>query len=222
MAALPEHDGVDLTLAALADPVRRRSVELLAERPRRAGELAEALGVSAPVMSRHLRVLRSADLVEEEHPPFDARVRVYSLRAASMGALKAWLADAEAGWAQQLERVQGPRGAGVSRSRVLVALRVAAPAARTFTAFTGEIGEWWRPNGLFRFTDRAGGRLAFEPDPPERLVEIGTDGERFEIGPVTVWDPPHRLVFGWRQAGFPAGRSTRSQSASTRWRTARV
>jgi hypothetical protein len=43
----------------------------------------------------------------------------------------------------------------VSRSRVLVALRVAAPAARTFTVFTGEIGEWWRPNGLFRFTDRA-------------------------------------------------------------------
>ena len=96
----------------------------------------------------------------------------------------------------------------MSRSRVLVALRVRAPAARAFTAFTGEISEWWCPNGLFRFTDRAGGRLAFEPDPPERLVEIGTDGERFEIGAVTVWDPPHRLVFGWRQAGFPAGRST--------------
>ena len=96
----------------------------------------------------------------------------------------------------------------MSRSRVLVALRVAAPAARTFTAFTGEIGEWWCPNGLFRFTDRTGGRLAFEPDPPERLVEIGTNGERFEIGPVTVWDPPRRLVFGWRQQGFPAGRST--------------
>jgi DNA-binding transcriptional ArsR family regulator len=101
-AALPEHDAVDLTLAALADPVRRRSVELLAERPHRAGELADALGVSAPVMSRHLRVLRTADLVEEEHPPFDARVRVYSLRAASMGALRAWLAEAEAGWTQQL------------------------------------------------------------------------------------------------------------------------
>lgn len=96
----------------------------------------------------------------------------------------------------------------MSRSRVLVALRVAAPAGRTFSAFTGEIGEWWCPNGLFQFTDRGGGRLAFEPDPPERLVEIGTDGERFEIGPVTVWDPPRRLVFGWRQAGFPAGRST--------------
>lgn len=101
-SAQPERDGVDRTLAALADPVRRRSVELLAARPRRAGELAEALGVSAPVMSRHLRVLRRADLVEEAHPSFDARVRVYSLRAASMGALRCWLANAEAGWAQQL------------------------------------------------------------------------------------------------------------------------
>lgn len=101
-AALPERNDVDLTLAALADPVRRRSVELLAQRPCRAGELAGALGVSAPVMSRHLRVLRNADLVEEEHPPFDSRVRIYSLRAASMGALKVWLAEAEAGWTQQL------------------------------------------------------------------------------------------------------------------------
>jgi uncharacterized protein YndB with AHSA1/START domain len=96
----------------------------------------------------------------------------------------------------------------MSGSRVLVALRVAAPAEQTFAVFTGEIGEWWRPNGLFRFTGRAGGRLAFEPEPPERLVEIGKDGERFEIGPVRVWEPPHRLVFGWRQDGFPADRST--------------
>lgn len=100
-----DHDGearVDVVLAALADPVRRRSVELLAEAPRRAGELARAVGVSPPVMSRHLRVLRRAELVTEEHPPFDARVRVYSLRAGAIGALKEWLAVAEAGWSQQL------------------------------------------------------------------------------------------------------------------------
>jgi DNA-binding transcriptional ArsR family regulator len=93
---------LDLTLDALADPVRRRSIELLAERPHRAGELAGALGVSAPVMSRHLRVLRTAELVDEEHPPFDARVRIYSLRARPIGELKAWLAATEAGWTQQL------------------------------------------------------------------------------------------------------------------------
>ncbi len=102
---------VDVTLAALADPVRRRAVELLAERPRRAGELAEALEVSAPVMSRHLRVLRTAELVDEEHPPFDARVRIYSLRPAPTRELRQWLADAEAGWALQLaafkEHVEG-------------------------------------------------------------------------------------------------------------------
>jgi DNA-binding transcriptional ArsR family regulator len=97
---------VDVTLAALADPVRRRAVELLAEQPRRAGDLAAALEISPPVMSRHLRVLRTADLVEEEHPPFDARVRIYSLRTARMDELRSWLADAEAGWAQQLSALK--------------------------------------------------------------------------------------------------------------------
>ena len=96
----------------------------------------------------------------------------------------------------------------MSRSRVLVSLRVAAPPERTFAAFTEEIGEWWRPNGLFQFTNRDSTRLAFEPEPPEHLVEIGTDGVRFEIGPVLEWSPPTRLVFGWRQANFPHDRST--------------
>jgi DNA-binding transcriptional ArsR family regulator len=101
-AAASAEAALDVTLAALADPVRRRSVELLAERPHRAGELAAQLGVSAPVMSRHLRVLRTADLVAEEHPPDDARVRIYSLRTPPMRELKKWLANAETGWAEQL------------------------------------------------------------------------------------------------------------------------
>ena len=101
-AARSAEPAVDVTFAALADPIRRRSVELLAARPHRAGELAAELGVSAPVMSRHLRVLRTADLVEEEHPSYDARVRIYSLRTPPMRELKAWLADAETGWAEQL------------------------------------------------------------------------------------------------------------------------
>jgi uncharacterized protein YndB with AHSA1/START domain len=96
----------------------------------------------------------------------------------------------------------------VSGSRVLVALRVAAPPERTFAAFTAEIGQWWRPNSLFRFTDRRDTRLAFEPEPPERLVEIGPDGERFVIGPVLEWEPPRRLSFGWRQASFTDEQST--------------
>jgi DNA-binding transcriptional ArsR family regulator len=93
---------LDRVLIALADPDRRRAVELLRDRPRRAGELADALGLSAPAMSKHLRALKAGGLVEEAHPDFDARVRVYSLRAGAMVGLKEWLDETERRWANQL------------------------------------------------------------------------------------------------------------------------
>jgi DNA-binding transcriptional ArsR family regulator len=93
---------LDATLAALAEPNRRRVVELLRERPLRAGELAQAAGLTAPAMSRHLRTLRRAGLVEETHPDFDARVRVYQLRPGPMGELGRWLAETERMWSEQL------------------------------------------------------------------------------------------------------------------------
>lgn len=93
---------IDQTLAALADPHRRRAVELLGQKPRRAGELAEALGLPAPAMSRHLRELKQSGLVEETHPEFDARVRIYTLKDGAMADLKKWLADTERMWSDQL------------------------------------------------------------------------------------------------------------------------
>jgi len=94
------------------------------------------------------------------------------------------------------------------RSRVLVAVRVPVPASRAFEAFTTEIGAWWRPNGLFQFTDGRTGTLSFEPGPDGRLVERYADGEAFEIGRVRVWDPPHRLVMSWRHASFTPDQET--------------
>jgi DNA-binding transcriptional ArsR family regulator len=95
---------VDRTLAALADPARRRTIELLRAKPRRAGELAEAQGLTAPAMSKHLRVLRTHGIVEEERgrPEDDARVRVYRLRREPFAELGAWLAEVEAFWSDQL------------------------------------------------------------------------------------------------------------------------
>jgi DNA-binding transcriptional ArsR family regulator len=93
---------LDRILAALADPDRRRTIELLRESPRAAGELAELTGLPAPVMSRHLRVLRRTGLVEQRHPEFDSRIRIYSLRPAPMAELRAWLDETEAMWAAQL------------------------------------------------------------------------------------------------------------------------
>jgi len=93
---------IDDTLAALADPQRRRVVDLLSERPRPAGELAQAVGISAPAMSRHLKTMRLSGLVEERHDGLDARVRVYSLRPEPMADLKKWLEAMEALWSRQL------------------------------------------------------------------------------------------------------------------------
>jgi DNA-binding transcriptional ArsR family regulator len=93
---------IDATLAALADPDRRRAVELLGQRPRRAGELADALKLPAPAMSRHLRTLKESGLVEETHPEFDARVRIYALKDGAMADLKKWLAETERMWTSQL------------------------------------------------------------------------------------------------------------------------
>ncbi|ODT61041.1 MAG: ATPase [Phenylobacterium sp. SCN 69-14] len=88
-------------------------------------------------------------------------------------------------------------------SKVYVALRVKAPPERAFAAFVGEIGAWWRPNGLFQTTPRAPGVLAFEPGEGGRLTETLASGKVFEIGRITAWEPPARLVFSWRQANFP-------------------
>jgi DNA-binding transcriptional ArsR family regulator len=93
---------VDRTLSALADPHRRRAVELLGRSPRPAGELARAMGLSAPAMSRHLKTLRLSGLVEEEHDGFDARIRIYRLKPGAMDGLKDWLEETERLWASQL------------------------------------------------------------------------------------------------------------------------
>jgi DNA-binding transcriptional ArsR family regulator len=95
--------GLDSTLAALAEPTRRGVIDLLRVRPRPAGELAAAFRMSAPAMSRHLRVLRLNGIVEERAEREDARLRVYRLRQEPFVQLRNWAADVEALWSDQLE-----------------------------------------------------------------------------------------------------------------------
>ena len=95
--------GLDHTLSALAEPTRRRVIDLLRERPRRAGELAQELAVSAPLMSRHLRTLRLHGLVAESHDDArDTRVRMYRLRREPFDELRGWLEQVEEFWSGQL------------------------------------------------------------------------------------------------------------------------
>ncbi|MEV6412945.1 metalloregulator ArsR/SmtB family transcription factor [Kribbella sp. NPDC051718] len=95
-------DEVDRFFEVLADPTRRQVVRLLGEGPRRAGELAMATGASAPAMSRHLRILLAARVIDDERVPDDARLRVFHLRQEPMVAVQAWLDQVQAHWQEQL------------------------------------------------------------------------------------------------------------------------
>lgn len=88
------------SLAAIADPTRRRILELLREGELEAGELAGEFSVSRPAVSRHLRVLREAGLV---HSRVDGQRRVYALDARPLADLDAWLEPYRCFWAQRLD-----------------------------------------------------------------------------------------------------------------------
>ena len=89
--------------AALADPTRRRIVELLAERDRDAGELAAAFPVSRPAVSRHLRVLRESGLVTVRS---QAQRRVFSLDPRPLDEVASWLDRYRSFWSQRLDALE--------------------------------------------------------------------------------------------------------------------
>jgi DNA-binding transcriptional ArsR family regulator len=88
------------TLEVLAEPTRRRIVELLAEGERTAGEIASHFPTSRPGISRHLRVLREHGLVRTRE---DAQRRVYSLDPAPLEELDEWLQRYRRFWTDRLE-----------------------------------------------------------------------------------------------------------------------
>ena len=93
----------EATLELLSDPTRRAVVQLLAERPHQAGELASAAGVSRPAMSRHLRLLSDRGMVEHERPGEDGRGRLYRLRPEPFAELQEWLGRLSRMWQGELD-----------------------------------------------------------------------------------------------------------------------
>lgn len=91
--------GVDV-VTALADPTRRRILELLVDGETSAGELAGHFPVSRPAVSRHLRVLREAGLV---HVRTDGQRRLYAVDAAPLVELDTWLEPYRRLWSQRLD-----------------------------------------------------------------------------------------------------------------------
>lgn len=91
---------MDAVLHALSDESRRTVLEVLRDHPATAGELASLLPIARPGVSRHLRVLREAGLVEVRR---QAQWRVYSLRPEPLAEVDAWLGHYRALWQQRLD-----------------------------------------------------------------------------------------------------------------------
>jgi DNA-binding transcriptional ArsR family regulator len=85
-------------LDLLADPIRRGIVWELAYKPRTVTELARRLGQSQPLISKHLRILRDAELVDSGPDPGDGRARIYDIRREQLIQLHAWIHDLEQHW----------------------------------------------------------------------------------------------------------------------------
>ena len=91
------------TFGVLAEPTRRRMLDLLLERPRPVGELVELLGLSQPGTSKHLRVLREAGLVRVRQ---DAQRRWYELRPEPLTEIDTWLQPYRKFWAGHLDALE--------------------------------------------------------------------------------------------------------------------
>jgi DNA-binding transcriptional ArsR family regulator len=92
-----------MIFAALAEPTRREIVELLREGERPVGDLVDVLGASQPLVSKHLRVLRDAGLVEVRP---EAQRRLYRLRPEPLAELDGWLAPYRRLWADSFDRLE--------------------------------------------------------------------------------------------------------------------
>jgi DNA-binding transcriptional ArsR family regulator len=91
------------TFEVMAEPTRRRILDLLLERPRSVGELVQRLALSQPGTSKHLRVLREAGLVRVHR---DAQRRMYELRPEPLAELDAWLQPYRRLWADRLDALE--------------------------------------------------------------------------------------------------------------------
>lgn len=91
------------SLVAIADPTRRRIVELLAERDRTAGELVEKFDMSAPAISQHLNVLREAGWITTRA---EGQTRIQSLNPAGLQELENWLDRTRRFWSNRLDALE--------------------------------------------------------------------------------------------------------------------
>lgn len=180
------------SLAALADPTRRRIVESLAKGPLSSGEIAARFAITAPAISQHLKTLREARLVRVRA---EAQRRIYELDPAGIEAVADWVADIRRYWAARLDHLAAERG-GRGMSDLGEMLRVPAvkfvrrlpgPSSRVWEHLTvpAKLAAWYGEGSLIE--PREGGAVRLN------------DGHI--RGVVTQWKPHRKLAHTWNVFG---------------------
>jgi DNA-binding transcriptional ArsR family regulator len=99
MVTHPSGGAAEIIFQALADPTRRAVLDLLRRGGQPAGQIADAFPISRPAISKHLRLLRRAHLVEEHR---EGRHRVYQLNPEPLRAVDSWLDQYRSFWSASL------------------------------------------------------------------------------------------------------------------------
>src|SRR6266508_6752873 len=166
------------TFEVVAEPTRRRILDLLRERSRPVGELVELFGLSQPLVSKHLRVLRDAGLVRVRQ---DAQRRWYELRPEPLVEVDAWLEPYRRLWADSLDALETAPGRDARRSRaqggavnatlrsvddravLRMERRLAHPPEKVWRALTdpAHLNQWY-PFQATALELRVGGRIGFD------------------------------------------------------------
>lgn len=103
MTKKTENDPLSVTFAALADPTRRAMLERLAKGPATVSELAEPFAISLPAVSKHLKVLEQADLIERGR---EAQWRPAQLKAEPLREVSQWLEHYRIYWEENFDRLE--------------------------------------------------------------------------------------------------------------------
>jgi uncharacterized protein YndB with AHSA1/START domain/DNA-binding transcriptional ArsR family regulator len=199
---------LDQTFSALADPIRRAILARLARGDACVGELAEPFNISLPAISRHLRLLEEASLIERER---DGKRRRCRLNRQGLAAAKDWLEFHQRFWTGSLDHrnlhlrrslaVEKTTSDAAVDDTILTIIRLFdAPPARVFQAFLNrdEFQSWIGPEGIRcevpLLEPRVGGRY--------RITMRRSDGRIIPVaGIFRTIEAPDRLGFTWQWDG---------------------
>jgi len=180
--------------AALADPTRRRILDLLRERPRTTGELADEFPTSRFAVMKHLNVLESAGLIVIRR---EGRERWNHLNAVPLQMLyDRWVRPYQAMWAERMtnlkDRLEGEtmETRTVTLEQVELQIKIAAPAARVWKALLEETTFWWSKD--FYTSDKTRG-VYFEAKLGGKLYEDYGNGAGAVWYEIFAFNPPHSL-----------------------------